>query len=208
MIVHFQNIAHRDLKPDNILVDKENRIKIVDFGVSEMFQGGKDSMRKSAGSPSFMSPEMCSAKGASEGASLLKADVWAMGVVLYCMVTGHVPFRAETVFATYELIRTEDPIFPNNIDPDLSDLLLKLLTKDPNSRITIPEVKVHPWVTENGKSPLPSSEENCKDRVAVTEEEKQNSITKFGSVSGLFTVIKAVNRFRSLSQSHQRENSK
>jgi len=68
--VHYQNIAHRDLKPDNILVGANGEVKIVDFGVSEMFQGGKDSVRKSAGSPAFMSPEMVSVKGVILGRSL------------------------------------------------------------------------------------------------------------------------------------------
>ena len=118
------------MKPDNILVDAQGCVKIIDFGVSEIFQGGQDSVRKSAGSPAFMSPEMCSAKGfplshslsfslsflkiflenkgATETFSAFKGDIWSMGVVLFCMVAGRVPFRGETVFMTYELIRSEE----------------------------------------------------------------------------------------------------
>jgi len=200
--LHYQNIAHRDLKPDNILVGANGEVKIVDFGVSEMFQGGKDSVRKSAGSPAFMSPEMVSVKGASETFSAFKGDIWSMGIVLFCMVAGRVPFRGETVFMTYEMIRSEDVSYPADLPEDLTNLLRLILKKLPDERPTIQQIKEHPWVTSDGKFPMPSSQENCGAKVSVTDEDAKSSITTIKSMSGLAAVVKAVGKFRRLSHPH------
>ena len=90
--LHHHDIVHRDLKPDNILLQNDRKTcKIVDFGVSEFFiKPGDDTMQKSAGSPAFMSPELCKAgHGDFHGKD---SDLWSMGVTFYCMVVGHLPF--------------------------------------------------------------------------------------------------------------------
>ncbi|KAJ3339727.1 hypothetical protein HDU93_007843 [Gonapodya sp. JEL0774] len=139
--LHEHEICHRDIKPDNLLLNANNVLKIVDFGVSEMFVGsGNDRSKKSAGSPAFFAPEMCVAQ---HGEMSMKAcDVWALGVTLHCLAFGKLPFIASSILELYEVVRTVIPQFPATASPELQDLLSRMLEKDPTRRITVPEIKV------------------------------------------------------------------
>jgi len=139
-IVHAQGVIHRDIKPDNLLLSDDEVLKIVDFGVSEMF-GKSDNMRvsKSAGSPAFMPPELC---GKHEHVSGTAADIWSMGVTLYCLKYGKLPFNRPGVLEIYEAIKLDDPFFPQGEDADFVDLMSRILEKDPEKRITMPELRV------------------------------------------------------------------
>ncbi|KAF7730196.1 hypothetical protein EC973_002804 [Apophysomyces ossiformis] len=185
------------IKPDNLLLSKDNVLKIVDFGVSEMFVKGNDKLKKSAGSPAFMAPELCVAHhGEVSGKA---ADIWSMGITLYCLVYGQPPFTSTNLVELYEMIKSNPVPYPKDLDPDLLDLLAKLLEKDPEKRITMPELRVHPWVTRHGEDPLISEEENCEMVVTeITEEEINNAIK---SIASIFTVMKAVTKFRRHSRS-------
>ncbi|KAJ3244021.1 hypothetical protein HK104_008083 [Borealophlyctis nickersoniae] len=103
--LHEHDIAHRDIKPDNMLVAEDGTLKIVDFGVSEMFTHGSDKLKKSAGSPAFFAPEMCTAHHGDISARA--ADVWALGVTLYCMVFGKLPFTGASIVDLYESIKND-----------------------------------------------------------------------------------------------------
>ncbi|XP_031813183.1 calcium/calmodulin-dependent protein kinase kinase 1 [Sarcophilus harrisii] len=104
-------------------------------------------------------------------------DVWATGITLYCFVYGKCPFIDDSILALHQKIKHEEVGFPEQplISESLKDLILRMLDKDPQTRIVIPEIKVHPWVTKNGACPLPSEEEHCS-MVEVTEEEVKNSV--------------------------------
>ena len=84
---------HRDIKPENILVDEQDRIKLADFGVSQMIENGNDIITSKAGTSYFFSPELC--KGSSYHGK--PADVWACGIVLYNMVTRRYPFVSHNI---------------------------------------------------------------------------------------------------------------
>ncbi|GAB7343701.1 hypothetical protein MBLNU457_1684t1 [Dothideomycetes sp. NU457] len=194
--LHAQGIIHRDLKPDNCLITDDDVLKIVDFGVSEMFE--KDSemhTSKSAGSPAFMPPELCVAKhGQVSGKA---ADIWSMGVTLYCLKFGKIPFEKGSMLELYDSIRADEFDLPGKQDPNLVDLMRQILEKNPEKRITMKQLREHPWVTKNGEDPLLSEQENCADIVEPpTEEEKEQAIT--GNVSNLMIVMKAVRRFKQL----------
>lgn len=101
--LHENDIAHRDIKPDNLMLSKENVLKIVDFGVSEFLVKGNDKSKHSAGSPAFYSPELCTANHGEISAKA--ADIWAMGVTLYCMAFGKLPFTGNSIVEIYENIK-------------------------------------------------------------------------------------------------------
>lgn len=138
--VHGQGVIHRDIKPDNLLLSDDDVLKVVDFGVSQMF-GKPDDMRtaKSAGSPAFLPPELCGKHGDVEGAPI---DIWSMGVSLYCMKYGKIPFNRDSMMEMYEAIKTDAPYLPDDENPDLVDLFHKILEKDPKKRITMTELRV------------------------------------------------------------------
>lgn len=167
-------------------------LKIVDFGVSEMFEKHTDmSTSKSAGSPAFMPPELCVAQhGRVSGRA---ADIWSMGVTLFCLRYGRVPFNKDNLLDLYQAIREEEVLLTDEHNEDLRDLFRGLLAKDPDRRITMSQlrvcaprvcpyilltIQVHPWVTKRGEDPLLSEAENCSDILAPpTESEKNHAIT-------------------------------
>jgi [calcium/calmodulin-dependent protein kinase] kinase len=105
--VHAQGIVHRDIKPDNLLLTADDVLKIVDFGVSEMFEKNAPMMTaKSAGSPAFFPPELCVAgHGDISGPA---ADIWSMGVTLYCLLFGCLPFRHRGILELCESIMHDE----------------------------------------------------------------------------------------------------
>lgn len=141
--LHAQGVVHRDIKPDNLLLTDDDVLKIVDFGVSEMFEK-PEQMRtaKSAGSPAFLPPELCVARHGDVSGTA--ADIWSMGVTLYCLRYGHIPFNRPGVLEMYEAITTEAPSIPDDENPHLKDLLSRLMEKNPEKRIIMPEIRVSP----------------------------------------------------------------
>uniref|UniRef100_A0A7N6FHZ0 Protein kinase domain-containing protein n=1 Tax=Anabas testudineus TaxID=64144 RepID=A0A7N6FHZ0_ANATE len=195
--LHYQKIVHRDIKPSNLLLGDDGHLKIADFGVSNQFEGNDALLSSTAGTPAFMAPETLSDKRKSFSGKAL--DVWAMGVTLYCFVFGKCPFIDEYILALHNKIRTRPVEFPEtpNIGEELRTLILRMLDKDPDTRITIPEIKVDQWVTQRGTDPLPLEEEHCF-AVEVTEEDIQNSVKFVPSLSAVI-LVKAMLRKRSFS---------
>lgn len=140
--LHAQGVVHRDIKPDNLLLTEDDVLKIVDFGVSEMFEKSSEMLTaKSAGSPAFLPPELCVAKhGDISGKA---ADIWSMGITLYCLRFGKIPFEQHGVLQLYESIKNDQLEIPSDCDDeDFRDLITKLLEKDPSKRIKMPELRV------------------------------------------------------------------
>ena len=145
--LHAQGVVHRDIKPDNCLIDKDDVLKVVDFGVSEMFEKDTEMVTaKSAGSPAFLPPELCVARhGDISGKA---ADIWSMGVTLYCLKYGTIPFERSSIFDLYECIKNEQPSLATEKDPDFSDLMYKILEKNPSKRIKMKQLRVSTISTE------------------------------------------------------------
>jgi len=133
--------VHRDIKPDNCLITQDDVLKIVDFGVSEMFEKQSDmATAKSAGSPAFMPPELCVAKhGQVSGRA---ADIWSMGATLYCLRYGKIPFEKHGMLELYESIRRDEVDVHEEANHDFADLIRRLLCKDPERRITMEKLRV------------------------------------------------------------------
>jgi len=141
LVVHAQGVVHRDIKPDNLLLMEDDMLKIVDFGVSEMFEKASDmKTAKSAGSPAFLPPELCVAKHGDVSGKA--ADIWSMGISLYCLKYGCIPFERPGVLELYEAIKNDDIDFTPVNDSTFVDLMRRILEKDPEKRIKMHELRV------------------------------------------------------------------
>ncbi|TDZ87628.1 Calcium/calmodulin-dependent protein kinase kinase cmkC [Colletotrichum sidae] len=195
--LHEQGVIHRDIKPDNLLLTEDDVLKIVDFGVSEMFEKPGEGMKtaKSAGSPAFLAPELCVVRhGDVDGKP---TDIWSMGVSLYCLRYGKIPFEHDGVLEIYEAIKTETPSLPEDENPDFVDLMNKILEKDPKNRIKMEELREHPWVTKGGSDVLLSKEDNCSVLVDLPNElELNRAFTR--KMNHLLCVMKAIHKFKTI----------
>ena len=142
-------IVHRDLKAENVLLDKYNNVRLVDFGLSRAFSKVDPFLQTTCGSPAYLAPEII-----REQPYTATADIWSIGVLLYAMVVGALPFGGENISALLNNILNTTPLIPNCLSPELRHLLQRLLVKDPNLRITLKEIENHPWFTEFADSKL------------------------------------------------------
>ncbi|XP_044763193.1 calcium/calmodulin-dependent protein kinase kinase 1 [Coccinella septempunctata] len=184
--LHYQRIIHRDIKPANLLLSNNGHVQIADLGVCNEFDGTDAFLSNSAGTPAFAAPEALCEKAEFSGKAV---DIWSLGITLYAFVFGNVPFHDENLMGLYSKIRNDKVTFPSEpkISETLRDLILKMLVKNPNQRITLPEIKLHPWVTMNGACPLPSEEENCE-LVEVTDEDLNKVVTSIPKLDTLILI--------------------
>ena len=141
--LHAQGVIHRDIKPDNLLLTDDDVLKIVDFGVSEMFEKRSEMLTaKSAGSPAFLPPELCVAKHGDVSGKA--ADLWSMGITLYCLLFGQLPFQNPGVLELYESIQKDQLHLESQqeLSESAKDVIRRLLEKDPNKRIKMEELRV------------------------------------------------------------------
>jgi hypothetical protein len=137
------HVCHRDVKAENILLDKYNNIRVIDFGLSNQFTTAQPLLNSACGSAPYASPEM--AKGQPYSTA---ADIWSAGILLYSMVTGLLPFDDENVQTLLRKIVTQEAVYPSFLSPSLIDLLKMMLIKSPERRITLAEVKEHDWFSQ------------------------------------------------------------
>lgn len=142
--LHKKNVIHGDIKPENLLISSDGRIKIGDFSISHTFQDNNDMIQRSPGTPVFTAPECCTGSP-YHGKT---ADIWALGVTLYCMLFGCYPFTGDTLQDMYDKIVHKPLCIPSGASPSLVDLLEGLLRKEPDMRMSLEEVLHHPWLTE------------------------------------------------------------
>ncbi|XP_070141923.1 calcium/calmodulin-dependent protein kinase kinase 2 isoform X2 [Drosophila kikkawai] len=185
--LHYQKIIHADIKPGNLLLTEFGHVKIADLGVCNEFFGddAKISNGSTAGTPAFRAPETL-ILGESQYCGRA-ADVWSLGATLYSLIFGNVPFLAESVPLLYDKIRRDPVVFPENIhiSEDLKSCIFRMLDKDVNNRISIPQLKMNKWVTSGGLFPLPTEEENCC--LVQVDDEDINSVVR--SIPKLDTLI-------------------
>ena len=190
--IHSLGIVHRDLKPENLLLTIDNILKIIDFGLSNYFKENQEPLLSTpCGSPCYAYPEMVAGKK-YDG---FKIDVWSCGIILYAMVCGYLPFEDPNNEVLFKKILECNVEFPNYVKKLSKDLVKKILVTDPEKRITIPEIKQHPFylkgkelfeqefsITQVVKTPEEKEnikEKECKENIVnnLNENKKENNIS-------------------------------
>lgn len=138
--IHSKFIAHRDIKLDNILLDGKGNVKIADFGVSKQCQKGQQRMTEQCGTPAYIAPEILKDKGYT-----FSVDLWSAGVVLFAMLYGTVPFKANNMEELHKLIVKGKYVLKDDITIEARNLLRGLLEVNPEKRLTIKQIYRHKW---------------------------------------------------------------
>nr|CAD7587067.1 unnamed protein product [Timema genevievae] len=141
--LHQQGYVHRDLKPENILLDRDQVLKLIDFGLCAQPSGGMgDHLFTSCGSPTYAAPELVL------GQKYLgsEVDVWSMGVLLYALLCGCLPFDDKNITNLYKKILNGKYDEPTWLSIDTRKLIRSMLQVDPKKRISINELLCHPWL--------------------------------------------------------------
>ena len=147
LVVH--QISHRDVKPENLMLDEAGQVYLSDFGCSEFFKKDEDLSKATKGTYLFMAPEMFEGNKEKKIVKGHALDIWAAGVTLYNLLTNEHPYKVKSVFELMAKVKKEKP----NIDglgegrEDLKKLLERLLEKDPEKRIKMDDIIMDPWVT-------------------------------------------------------------
>ncbi len=160
MAMHSKNILHRDIKTQNIFITKENILKIGDFGISRQLDSTNQKAVTACGTPYFMPPEVCQGMPYDS-----KADVWAVGVILYELITLKKPFDSESISGVFDKIVNQqlDPL-PSDVDVNLRTLIAALLNKDYSKRPNIFDVAQIPCIRNAIEKFI--DEHNCREDVA------------------------------------------
>jgi len=150
--LHDQSIVHRDLKPENILLDGQGNIKISDFGLARF---DATHMQSLCGTPHYVAPEVIRlGLGNSSVGYGKEVDMWSLGVSLYHMLTGYLPFTETDRMALFNQIEKGAYDFPHQlwitITVEAKDLVKKLLDIDPKTRLSAEQALKHPWIARSG----------------------------------------------------------
>ena len=150
--IHQKKIVHRDLKLENLLLDRHRNVIITDFGFANRFEHRSDDlMQTSCGSPCYAAPELVISEGLYVGSAV---DIWSCGVILYAMLAGYLPFDddpanpdGDNINLLYKYIVSTPLSFPDYISMEARDLLGLMLVPDPTRRTTLDGVMRHPWLS-------------------------------------------------------------
>lgn len=145
---HKMGIAHRDLKPENLLLDKQMNIKLIDFGLIARPNNIKEDLLKTCcGSAAYAAPELI------RGEKYLgePADMWSLGILLYALLVGWLPFDDDNMQRLYQLIQKGNYEIPSFLSQDSVKLIGELLRHKPEKRIKMDQLLKHPWLLKGTK---------------------------------------------------------
>lgn len=148
--VHAASCVHRDLKLENIMLDKNENVKLCDFGFTREYEGKGNHLQTYCGTVAYSAPEMM--KGEKYAGE--KVDVWSLGVILYALLCGELPFDEDEDSATRLKIMGSEPKWPDHLPADARSLLELLLSKRPLVRPSLSEILAHPFLAEHAPQQL------------------------------------------------------
>uniref|UniRef100_A0A2P2K8G8 non-specific serine/threonine protein kinase n=2 Tax=Rhizophora mucronata TaxID=61149 RepID=A0A2P2K8G8_RHIMU len=188
---HNRGVCHRDLKPENLLLDGRGNAKVSDFGLSALRKPGSI-LTTACGSPCYVAPELLASKG-YDGAA---ADVWSCGVILFELLTGHLPFDNRNLMVLYRKISRAEYTCPKWITDSQRKLISRMLEPNPKRRITLPGIMEDSWFKIDY---LPSCAYECDEKISMDDvnaafdgiEEKaaETTIKKSSSFINAFQLI-------------------
>jgi len=187
---HKTGVIHRDLKPSNIMIDREGNVRIMDFGIARSLkEKGITGAGVMIGTPDYMSPEQAQAKALDQ-----RSDIYSLGVILYEMVTGRVPFEGDTALSLAMKHKSETPKDPKEYNaqiPDgLSNLILKCLEKDKDGRYQSAG-EIHSEL-ENIEKGIPTTDREIPTRKPLTSKEITVSFSVKRFLIPIVTIIALV----------------
>ncbi|KAI9673796.1 MAG: serine/threonine-protein kinase KIN2 [Trizodia sp. TS-e1964] len=145
---HRNSIVHRDLKIENILISKTGDIKIIDFGLSNLFSP-RNHLKTFCGSLYFAAPELLQARQYTGP----EVDVWSFGIVLYVLVCGKVPFDDQSMPELHAKIKKGIVDYPAWLSAECKHLISRMLVTDPKQRASLQEIMNHPWICKGYNMP-------------------------------------------------------
>jgi serine/threonine protein kinase len=143
--VHQKSCVHRDLKLENILLDRHENVKLVDFGFTREYEGKSSYLQTWCGTVCYSAPEML--KGERYAGE--KVDVWSLGIILYALLCGELPFDEDEEEVTKQMILRDEPKYPEHLPPQAKDLIAQLLSKRTLVRPSLADILQHPWLAEH-----------------------------------------------------------
>ncbi|TPP64731.1 Serine/threonine-protein kinase PLK4 [Fasciola gigantica] len=162
--LHSHNILHRDLTLANLLLTKDMKVKIADFGLATKIEPGEDH-KTMCGTPNYISPEV-----ASHGQQGLETDVWSVGCMFYTLIVGRPPFDTREVRSTLNRVLAVDYELPTTLSPEATDLIGCLLKRHPQERIKLRAIAQHPFMCKKAVNPrlMETSNDSGIDSMART----------------------------------------
>jgi len=159
--LHANRIIHRDLKLGNMFLNEKMQIKLGDFGLAAKLEFDGEKKRTVCGTPNYIAPEILDG---NIGHSY-QVDVWSLGVIIYTLLIGKPPFETTEIKLTYKRIKENNYSFPDNatISDNAKDIIKKILITQPEQRLTLDEILLHPFIDNAGPLPklLPISTLAC-----------------------------------------------
>jgi serine/threonine protein kinase len=169
------HVCHRDVKPENLVLDRHNNVRVIDFGLSNQFTATNPQLRTACGSPPYAPPEMIKRQPYTQA-----ADIWSSGILLYAMVTATLPFDDDDVSVLFKKIVTQEIVYPTFLSPDLVNLLQRMLMKNPADRITLDGIKHHEWFAEAQYESLFAMHLGEKSTESIVDAELVDQMTRLG----------------------------
>lgn len=197
--IHSQGFCHRDLKPENLLLDENSNIKLIDFGLSAEPQSIEAPLGTLCGSPAYAAPELI------KGGPYIgpEADAWSMGVLLYALLNGFLPFDDDHTPRLYDLIMKGVYDVPVWLSRDSVKLLAQLLQTNPHHRLKVLDLLNHPWLVKNNNTAVDwtsrinvtDMDEDCISTMAWyynrTEKEVEAKVQKwdYGPITSTYLIL-------------------